>query len=206
LQRSLKFNREGLGFARAHGEIESEANALTNLGVDHLWLGDLDQAEQCFVDAWALLEKQFGGYRWRWKTRLLTAWGELCLARGEPVRALDYAERCLELAERTSARKNLVKGWKLKGEALATLDRLEEAVVWLKKGSRMAEEKGKLAQLNGFLDRALAGQGQVCFVTGEAGVGKTCPELRRRAALYTAGAWLLCESGLCQNREAQLHA
>ncbi|MFQ5873723.1 MAG: ATP-binding protein [Dehalococcoidia bacterium] len=31
----------------------------------------------------------------------------------------------------------------------------------------------ELAQLQTFLDRALAGHGAVCFVTGEAGSGKT---------------------------------
>jgi len=41
----------------------------------------------------------------------------------------------------------------------------------------------ELAQLNEFLDTALAGQGQVCFVTGEAGSGKTAlvTEFARRA-------------------------
>ncbi|MFQ5792775.1 MAG: ATP-binding protein, partial [Acidobacteriota bacterium] len=41
----------------------------------------------------------------------------------------------------------------------------------------------ELAQLQTFLDRALAGQGQVCFVTGEAGAGKTAlvTEFARRA-------------------------
>jgi adenylate cyclase len=41
----------------------------------------------------------------------------------------------------------------------------------------------ELEQLDGFLDKALAGQGQVCFVTGEAGSGKTAlvTEFARRA-------------------------
>jgi len=41
----------------------------------------------------------------------------------------------------------------------------------------------ELGQLDGFLHRALAGQGQVCFVTGEAGSGKTAlvTEFARRA-------------------------
>ncbi|MFQ5595325.1 MAG: AAA family ATPase, partial [Anaerolineae bacterium] len=41
----------------------------------------------------------------------------------------------------------------------------------------------ELAQLNGFLDKALAGHGTVCFVTGEAGAGKTAlvTEFARRA-------------------------
>jgi len=43
--------------------------------------------------------------------------------------------------------------------------------------------EGELAQLNCFLKRALAGQGQVCFVAGEAGMGKTAlvAEFARRA-------------------------
>ena len=32
----------------------------------------------------------------------------------------------------------------------------------------------ELEQLNTFLDRALSGQGQVCFVTGEAGAPELC--------------------------------
>lgn len=41
----------------------------------------------------------------------------------------------------------------------------------------------ELAQLKGFLGRALAGRGQVCFVTGDAGSGKTAlvTEFARRA-------------------------
>ena len=35
------------------------------------------------------------------------------------------------------------------------------------------ERERELAQLKAFLDGTLAGQGQVCFVTGEAGSGKT---------------------------------
>ncbi|MFQ5858977.1 MAG: AAA family ATPase, partial [Anaerolineae bacterium] len=55
----------------------------------------------------------------------------------------------------------------------------------------------ELAQLNGFLNRALAGQGQVCFVTGEAGSGKTAlvTEFARRA--QDAHADLLVAIGDC---------
>ena len=55
----------------------------------------------------------------------------------------------------------------------------------------------ELAQLNGFLDRALAGQGQVCFITGEAGAGKTAlvTEFARRA--QSAHADLLVAMGVC---------
>ena len=142
LQRSSQLNREAAEVCHKLGEIESEANALVNLGVDHLWLGELEQAEARFAQAWNLLEKQFGGYRWRWKTRLLAAWGESYLARGKLQEALRYAEQCLELAKETSSRKNMVKGWRLKGEALAAQGQLEEATVWLGKALAVAEEIG----------------------------------------------------------------
>lgn len=55
----------------------------------------------------------------------------------------------------------------------------------------------ELAQLNEFLDRILAGQAQVCFVTGEAGSGKTAlvTEFARRA--QEAHADLLVAHGTC---------
>jgi tetratricopeptide (TPR) repeat protein len=163
LERSTRLNQECTVVARELGEIESEANAWVNLGVDHLWSGNLDRAEACFTEAWGLLDKQFGGFRWRWKTRLFAAWGELYLYRGEATRALDYAEQCLTLAGQTSARKNLVKGWKLKGEALTALGRLDEAAAWLRQAIALAGDIGNppLAWKSRYaLGRVLERQGQ----------------------------------------------
>jgi len=49
----------------------------------------------------------------------------------------------------------------------------------------------ELAQLDGYLDLALAGHGRVVFVTGEAGSGKTAliQEFTRRAQEVQTGAW-----------------
>jgi tetratricopeptide (TPR) repeat protein len=88
------------------------------------------------------LDKQFTGFHWRWKTRLLASWGELHLLHGDARAALQHAEGCLELAEGTSSRKSLVEGWKLKGEALADLGRLDEAASWLEEAIDMAEMMG----------------------------------------------------------------
>ena len=59
------------------------------------------------------------------------------------------------------------------------------------------ERERELAQLNESLDTALAGQGQVCFVTGEAGSGKTTliAEFARRA--QEANADLVVAIGDC---------
>jgi predicted ATPase/class 3 adenylate cyclase len=163
LDRSMRLNSEGAEAAHQRGEIESEANALVNLGVDHLWLHDLRAAQQRFEEAWALLDKQFAGYRWRWKTRLLAAWGELSLAQGDAFHALEYADQSLQLAQATSARKNLVKGWIVKGQTLVALDRVEEAVALLNGAAALADEIGNppLRWKSHFaLGQVLARQGQ----------------------------------------------
>ena len=46
--------------------------------------------------------------------------------------------------------------------------------------SVFVSRENELARLHGFLGRAVDGQGQVCFVTGEGGSGKT--SLNRRFA------------------------
>jgi tetratricopeptide (TPR) repeat protein len=58
-------------------------------------------------------------------------------------------------------------------------------------------QERELAKLDGFLDRALAGQGQVAFVTGEAGSGKTVliGEFTRRA--MAAHSDLAVAAGRC---------
>lgn len=60
--------------------------------------------------------------------------------------------------------------------------------------------EGELAHLHTFLERALAGQGQLCFVTGEAGSGKTAlvTEFVRRAQV--AHADLLVAFGNCNTQ------
>ena len=53
--------------------------------------------------------------RWRYSMRLFDSLGRLWLARGEPARAREFADRGLDLATSTRSRKNLVKGWRLRG-------------------------------------------------------------------------------------------
>ncbi len=55
----------------------------------------------------------------------------------------------------------------------------------------------ELAQLDGFLDRALAGQGTVCFVVGEAGSGKTALVTEFARGAQDARSDLLVAIGNC---------
>jgi hypothetical protein len=49
------------------------------------------------------------------------SFGELWLIKGGAGRALAFADECLKLAEPAASRKNLVTGWRLRGQALGML-------------------------------------------------------------------------------------
>jgi tetratricopeptide (TPR) repeat protein len=85
--------------------------------------------------------------KWRYEQYLYHSLGELWLTKGSAGQALEYAEACLKLAEPTTSRKNLVKGWRLKGQALLAQGHGEQAAEALSCALRMAREIGNPPQL-----------------------------------------------------------
>src|SRR5207249_4839131 len=92
---------------------------------------------------------------WRYSQHMLASYGGLWLARGDHVKALAFADECLELATLTDAPKNVVKGNTLRGQALAAAQRLDDALAALDEAIRGAREIGNVGQLW----RALAAKG-----------------------------------------------
>src|SRR5262249_41615174 len=72
---------------------------------------------------------------------------ELALARGDLDAAANHARRCLDLATRTNARKNLVKAWRLAGETACAAGRWDDAERALQEARTIAEAIGNPAQL-----------------------------------------------------------
>ena len=85
--------------------------------------------------------------RFRYSIRLSASLGELALAQGDLDQARRHAERCLELAARTNARKNLVKGWRLAGEVACAARRWDDAEHALGEARAIAEAIGNPTQL-----------------------------------------------------------
>jgi tetratricopeptide (TPR) repeat protein len=71
----------------------------------------------------------------------------LWLARGDAERALGYADECLTLAEDSNSQKNIVKGRRLRGQALMAQDKLEEAERELFIALEVAQRVGNPTQL-----------------------------------------------------------
>jgi tetratricopeptide (TPR) repeat protein len=85
--------------------------------------------------------------KWRYSQHLYHSLGELWLTKGDAAQALEFAEECLKLAEPTMSRKNLVKGWRLKGQALLAQGQEEQAQEALSWALTMAREVGNPPQL-----------------------------------------------------------
>jgi tetratricopeptide (TPR) repeat protein len=151
LETSLRYNQAAVEIAHELGDPELIRYAEINLGTDYLLLGDLDQAQQ-FLESVHHACQQPGalGQEWakhRYSQYLAHSLGELWLGRGDSTRALKFADECLRLAESNSAKKNLVKGLRLKGQALCAQRRMSDAEGAFTEALTIAAEIGNPPQL-----------------------------------------------------------
>jgi tetratricopeptide (TPR) repeat protein len=148
-QRALKWNTLGVQAVRERGAPESipenENNARLNLADTFMALGRLDEAEAELRHVERMVrtpQPQDWYMLWRYAQHYFHSYGELWLARGDPERALRYADECIALAETTTSRKNIVKGRRLRGQALLAQGRLAEAEQELDTALQMAQQVG----------------------------------------------------------------
>jgi tetratricopeptide (TPR) repeat protein len=151
LEEAIRYNREGAEASYKVGDPEIIRNAEINLGDDYLLLGDLEQAQQ-YIEKVYHDTQQHGKWgeewmKWRYAQHLYHSLGELWLAKGDAAQALEFADECLKLAEPTMSRKNLVKSWRLKGQALLVQGQGEQAEAALVRALTIAREIGNPPQL-----------------------------------------------------------
>jgi transcriptional regulator with AAA-type ATPase domain/tetratricopeptide (TPR) repeat protein len=142
-------NRRSAAVGRRRKDPGTIPNAEINLGDVFLAKGDLALAQEIYegVERYAAAPDTSAWMRFRYLIRLAASQGELWLARGDLDRARQCAERCLELATRSNARKNLVKGWRLSGEIARTRRRWDDAEQALRQALAVAEQIGNPPQL-----------------------------------------------------------
>jgi DNA-binding NtrC family response regulator/tetratricopeptide (TPR) repeat protein len=149
LARAIEFNRRSGEVGRRRGDAGTFPNALVNLGENHLALGELALAGDYLEEAHRFFSDPGGSpwMRWRYSMRLFGDLGALWLARGDPARAAGFVDESLELATRTSSRKNLVKGWRLRGEIALARRELDEAEDAFRRALAVASTIGNPTQL-----------------------------------------------------------
>jgi uncharacterized protein HemY len=64
-----------------------------------------------------------------------------------PAKASECADQCLEIATRTNSRKNLVKGWRLRGQIAVARGEWGEAEMALRQALAMAQAIGNPTQI-----------------------------------------------------------
>jgi class 3 adenylate cyclase/tetratricopeptide (TPR) repeat protein len=151
LEEAIRYNREGAAASYQVDDPEIIRNAEINLGDDYLLLGDLEQAQR-YLEKVYRDTQQRGKWgeewmKWRYAQHLYHSLGELWLTKGDAAQALEFADECLKLAEPTMSRKNLVKGWRLKGQALLAQGQGEQAEAALFQALSIGREIGNPPQL-----------------------------------------------------------
>jgi tetratricopeptide (TPR) repeat protein len=145
----LDLNREGAEGARKRGDPETIANPEINLADIFLVKGDLVLAQELLEGVHRLANNPATSdwMRWRYSTHLFASLGDLWLARGDYAKAREFCDHCLDIATRTNSKKNLVKGWRLRGEIALARHQIAEAEHALRQGLTIAQAIGNPTQL-----------------------------------------------------------
>jgi tetratricopeptide (TPR) repeat protein len=132
---AIEYNRMGTDLAREIVELglvagapELYANAAINLAGNLTALGKPEAAS----DQLAAIQQQYDTnedpwMRWRWSLHLLDALARVDLVRGEPETALARIDQEIDGARRMTIRKLEARALELRGRALVSMDRREEA-------------------------------------------------------------------------------
>jgi transcriptional regulator with AAA-type ATPase domain/tetratricopeptide (TPR) repeat protein len=149
LEGAIDLNRRSADIGRRRDDPGTFPNAEINLGEIYLAKGDLIQAQDCLEKAYRFWDnpRTSEWMRWRYSMRLFASLGELWLARGDPERATEFADRCLDLATRTNSRRNVVKGWRLRGQIAFARRQLDDAETAFRQALAIAEAIGNPTQL-----------------------------------------------------------
>lgn len=149
LERALDLNQRSVEGARQRDNRETIANAELNLADIFLSQGDLHLAQECLDGVYRLAHDPATSdwSKWRYSMRLFAGLGEFWLARGEPAKAGEFVDQCLDLATRTTSRKYLVKGWRLQGEIALAGRQWDEAAQWLRQALSLAQTIANPTQL-----------------------------------------------------------
>jgi DNA-binding SARP family transcriptional activator/DNA-binding transcriptional ArsR family regulator len=127
-EQALVWHQESLTLARKVAFGGGEAEALTELGLDHLALGQVATALTHLEAAWGVAH-ELGAHS---QIESLLGLGRARLASGHPAQAHTLATQALELTRTTDVRELQIRGHELAGWALAALNQqaAAESALW----------------------------------------------------------------------------
>ena len=120
LNEALRLNKLSLEEAKESGDPETIHNAAINVGENYLQLGNLEDSRKVLDTTWEEVKKPGISYnRWRYKTRLLIALGELYGRLGQKEKGLYFVRKALSMADKTGAKKHQARALLVQGRLMA---------------------------------------------------------------------------------------
>jgi tetratricopeptide (TPR) repeat protein len=150
VERAMAYNREALDLSLELGDQEVIRNAQLNLADCVLAAGEAAEALTLLREVEAAIaadtDPRDEWMKWRYRQHLEASLAQTLIATGDPEAALPYADRCIEAANATGARRNVVKGRCARAVALAALERGDEAMADIERAVELAREITNPAQ------------------------------------------------------------
>ena len=120
LKEALRLNNLALEEAKEIGDAETTHNAAINVGENYLLLGNLEDARKILDATWKEVKRPGISYnRWRYKTRILIALGELYGRLGEKKKGLYFIGKALDIANKSGAKKHQARALLVKARLMA---------------------------------------------------------------------------------------
>ena len=122
--------------------VEMATFATVNWGDGLLRSGDLAGARDVYDEAFSVVRnpKTHVWMKWRYTTHLLASLAEFWLARGDPVRASQFAGECMEIALRNESRKYVAICRRALGSIALAGKQFDEAESYLRASVQLATE------------------------------------------------------------------
>jgi tetratricopeptide (TPR) repeat protein len=141
LDEAERLNAASARIGRRRHDPGTQPNAELNLGDILHARGDLDAAQDLFDGVFRYWKNPSTSewMRFRYSIRMFASMGELALERGDHAAARTHAAECLELATRTGARKNLIKGLRLSAALASAGGEHDRAEAHLRRALAIAE-------------------------------------------------------------------
>ncbi|MFC1858192.1 adenylate/guanylate cyclase domain-containing protein [Thermodesulfobacteriota bacterium] len=142
-EKAALHDQNGVDVSQRLEDRECEIFSLLNLVGDHIGLGDFDKARHYLDEVQEKRELKWYKYReWRYGIHFSRYMSELSLLKENFSGAMEYAEDTLAQGQRTTAKKYMSMGWKLKGEVFMAMEKIREAVENFEKARNLADQMG----------------------------------------------------------------
>ena len=142
-EKAIVHDQNGLDISRRLEDPECEIFSLLNLVGDHIGLSDYDTAQHYLEEVKEKRElKWYITRKWRYGMHFSRYMSKLSMLKKDYSKAMEFAEDTLAKGRHVAAKKYIAMGWKLKGDVLMAMEKMEQAAECFEKARDLADKMG----------------------------------------------------------------